>query len=240
MTVDLGSRAIRLTPDAEAPHPVRVVIADPDPLARRAVRDAFGAIVSIEVVGDVSSGATLLEVTRAEEPAIVLCEASLGDMTAVEAIRRLREEAPDVRVVVFTVQADEDLALAALRAGACGILPKSTAAEQLARALVGVTTGEAAISRRLTMRLVECVRSVPAGLAGMRPIKSSLSPREWEVLDHIAGGASTEEVARRLVLTEDTVYSHLKSIMRKLGVHTRSDAVAAAERLRWPSSIERS
>jgi DNA-binding NarL/FixJ family response regulator len=82
------------------------------------------------------------------------------------------------------------------------------------------------------MHLIEIVRRTTETGAGLRPVKSVLTSREWEVLDLMCAGASTREIAESLFLSEDTVYSHSKSILRKLGVHSRTEAVLAAERLR--------
>ena len=90
--------------------------------------------------------------------------------------------------------------------------------------------GEAAISRRLALRLIERVRHMPAG--GLRPIQGPLTPREWEIVDLLAPGHTTDDIAAALVISTETVRSHVKSIMRKLEVHSRRDARAAAERLR--------
>ena len=99
----------------------------------------------------------------------------------------------------------------------------------------GVRRGEAAVSRAMTRRLIERFRRAPDGSSGLRPIKSPLTAREWEVIDLLKPGHSPDEVAEALVLSPETVRSHVKNIMRKLEVHSRADAVAAAERLRSPA-----
>ena len=104
----------------------------------------------------------------------------------------------------------------------------------MARALRSVATGEAAVSRALTNHLVELLRTTAENGSGMRPVKSPLTTREWEVLDLICAGNSTREISGKLFLSEDTVYSHTKSILRKLGVHSRVEAVAVAGLLRQP------
>ena len=119
-----------------------------------------------------------------------------------------------------------------LRAGATGFLSKEVDIDILPRALTGALDGEAVISRKLSRQLVDQIRRMPEGTTGMRPVKSPLTPREWEVVDQLCEEKSTAEIADALVLSTETVRSHVKSILRKLNVSSREEAVAAAQAMR--------
>ena len=215
---------------------LRLVLADPDPLSRRVVREALEATAGVGIVAEATDGVEAAELALQHRPDVVLAEAGLRRLDGIALVRRIREQAPEIRTVLFTVDPDEELTLRALRAGANGVLSKDMRLESIGRALLGVKHGEAAISRHLALALIEQFRHIPEGFAGMRPVRSPLTPREWEVLDLVSTGATTHEIAAALVLTEDTVYSHVKSILRKLGVHTRAEAVALVESLRQPGT----
>jgi two-component system, NarL family, response regulator LiaR len=119
-----------------------------------------------------------------------------------------------------------------LRAGAVGYLSKNLDVDVLPQALDGALKGEAAISRRLSMKLIEQLRRVPEASTGMRPVKSPLTAREWEVVDLLYEGRTTDEIADALVLSTETVRSHIKNLMRKLGARTRGEAVELAHQAR--------
>jgi DNA-binding NarL/FixJ family response regulator len=217
---------------AESDGPLRVIIADDDPLARRVVRDALQA-AGLVVIAEASDGREALELARHYRPDVVLMDVVMPEMDGISATRRLTEDAPEIKVVMLTISDDEDLWLLGLRAGAKGFLKKDALdIESLPRILRAVKCGEAAISRHLTARLIDHVRQSPAPGLGVRPVKSTLTTREWEVLDLLCAGRSTEEIAGEFVLSEETVRSHIKNVMRKLGVRSRGEAVVVAMRMR--------
>lgn len=213
---------------------LRVIICDDDPLVRRLIRDAL-QLAGITVIAEAANGREALELTRFYHPEVVLMDVVMPGMDGVEATRRITTEVPETRVVMLTGSGDDELALLGLRAGAVGYLTKDISVPAIPRALRGAIAGEAAISRHLSMKLIERLRMVPETGVGSRPVRSVLTPREWEVLDLLCSGESTEVIADGLVLSTETVRSHVKNILRKLGVRSREEAVALADNLRSPS-----
>jgi DNA-binding NarL/FixJ family response regulator len=220
---------------AEAPSS-RVVIADSSAEVRRSVRDALqsGGFV---VAAGAADGTEALELITYYRPEVAVIDVDLPGVTGPELIVRLVEDAPEVSVLVFSDSDDEPTQLEAFRVGASGFVSKRWGPQAVANAARGILRGEAAVSRALAMKLVERLR-VPEPGVGLRPVKSDLTPREWEVVDLVAEGQGTKEIAERLVLSEDTVYTHIKHILRKLDVHTRDEAVAAVNRMRAGGSGE--
>jgi DNA-binding NarL/FixJ family response regulator len=212
---------------------LRVIIADDDPLVRRLVREALQES-GVVVVADASDGREAVELVRHYKPDFVVMDAVMPAMDGIEATRRISALAPGTRVVLLTGSEDDDLGIVGLRAGAVGYLTKDLPVESIAEALRGVQAGEAAISPGLSMRLIQHLQSGPEPGIGVRAVRSPLTPREWEVLDLLCVRLGTEEIADELVLSLETVRSHIKNILRKLGVRSREEAVALASRLRGP------
>ena len=214
-----------------AEAPLRVIVADDDPLARRVVRDALEA-GGIVVVAEATTGREAIELSLYYKPDVVLMDLVMPDGDGIHATRRILAREPGLEVVILTSSDDDDVGLVGLRAGASGFLNKRAGVDALPRALRGAAAGEAVVSRRLTMRLVDSMRRARTDGAGVRPVRSRLTPREWEVLDLLCAGQSTDDIADTLVLSSETVRSHIKNLLRKLGVRSREAAVEEARRMR--------
>jgi len=211
--------------------PLRVIIADDDPLARRMLRDLLQE-AGMRVVAEAPDGREAVELACYYRPDVVVMDLIMPGVDGLAATRQIAESAPDVKVVILTSSEDDDVGMMTLYAGAVGFLSKDVGAEALAQALRHVHQGEAVISRRMTARLLEELRKTPRDGSGLRPVRSPLTSREWEVLDLLCQQRSTDAIAEELVVSVETVRSHVKSVLRKLGVRSRQEAVAQASRLR--------
>jgi two-component system, NarL family, response regulator LiaR len=207
------------------------IVADDDAFARRVIKEVLER-AGIRVVEEVNDGRRAVESARTHRPDILLMDVLMPGLDGIAATREIVEEHPEQVVVLLTHAANDDLGVMGLRAGAAGFLAKDVDLKALPRALTGAMEGQAAISRNLAMRLIEQLRHVPAGGRGLRPVASPLTAREWEVLDLLCEQRSTREIAEALVLSPETVRTYIKTILRKLGVRSRSEAVAEALRLR--------
>ncbi len=213
----------------------RVVIGDSDPLVRRVIKSALQH-AKIAVLADVATGSEAVSAVRQHGPELVLLNVRMPEIDGIEVTRKIRRFDPSIKVVLWTEDEDYELGIQGLQAGACGYLSKDVELPALPRALWGLRQGEAAISRQLTMQLIDHLHRGSLGGGGLRPIRSDLTGRQWEVLDLMYQGHSTDEIADDLVLSNETVRSHIKGIYRKLGVRSRADAIAAVSRLREPEA----
>ena len=211
--------------------PLRVIIADDDALARRVLRDALQAD-GVVVIADAADGREAVELAVHYKPDVIVMDVSMPHMDGLEATRTIVGRLPGTKIVMLTASDDLELGLVALRAGAVGFMSKTSPPESLPQALRAARAGEAVVSRRMTMALVDLVRRVRDDGAGMRPVRSPLTAREWEVLDLLCEGQSTDGVADALFLSDETVRSHVKNILRKLGVRSRQEAIERAHEMR--------
>jgi NarL family two-component system response regulator LiaR len=216
---------------ARAATALRVLIVDRDPLVRRVIRDALAGH-SISVVAEAGDGREAVKLASQHRPDVVLMDVVLPELDGPTVIRRIVSASPLVRVIVFTAAKNADAGIAALKAGASGYVGKDVELSTLPRIISAVARGEAAVSRDFVSVLIDRLRAAPEGNVGLRPVRSPLTPREWEVLDMLCAGFTMDEITDTLVLSSETVRSHVQRAMRKLGVHSREAALEAAGRLR--------
>jgi DNA-binding NarL/FixJ family response regulator len=214
---------------ADNGSPTRIVVVDGDPLARTATRDAIAAQEGLEVIGEAASTDAALKVCAAVAPAVVVVELDVAEDHGRRLVAALAALPSAPRVLPFSHLDAGQVLVDTLRAGACGFVPKESGTEALVASLHAVLRGEVALTRLDTMRVVEVLRRARPRSTGMRPVRSTLTTREWEIFDLIVAGDTTRQMADRLVVSEATVYSHVKSILRKLGVHSRAEAIAAVQ-----------
>jgi NarL family two-component system response regulator LiaR len=229
--VEQHAASTRFGGGSTSTDPLKVIIADDDAFVRRLVKGALQA-EGIIVIAEASNGRDAVELTLHYEPDAVLMDVVMPGVDGITATRQILTATPDQAVILLTGSVDDELGLLGLRAGAAGFLTKDQPVEALTRALRAVSRGEAAISRHLATRLVEYLRAVPERQTAMRPVLSPLTTREWEVLALIEEKRSNSEIADSLVVSMATVRSHVKSILRKLDVRSREEAVHVAARMR--------
>jgi DNA-binding NarL/FixJ family response regulator len=220
--------------ESQAPYESRArraVVADDDPFARRTICQVLQE-AGIEVLAEAANGAQAIELARSHRPDLVLLDVEMPEVDGIAATRRIVAERPEQLVILISGRDDDDLAVLGLRVGAKGYLSKHIALDAFKRAILGAFEGEAAVSRTLMRRVIEQLALVPQVGAGFRPIHSPLTRREWEVLDLICDGKSTEEMARAFVVSEETIRSHVKRILSKLGVNSRQQAAASVRQMR--------
>lgn len=196
---------------------IRLLLVDDHPVVRDGLRGAFAADPDVEVVGEASNGSEALALVASTEVDVVLMDLRMPGMGGVEAITRLRQTHPQVRVLVLTTFDTDSDVLPAIEAGATGYLLKDTPRDELLRAVRAAHRGEAVLSPSVAERLMGHVR---------RPPQEQLSTRELEVLRLVAAGVTNRVAARTLSISEATVKTHLLHIYAKLGVRDRASAVA--------------
>jgi len=203
----------------------RVLIVDDHPLTR----DALSALLtqhSFSVVGEAADGEQAIEAARSLQPDLILLDLTMPGLDGLQALPRLRDAAPGCEVVMLTASVAEENLLASIRAGAAGYLLKTEPPERIVEFLRGAANGDAALSGSIARRLLEKVREGRDGNGGVPDlIAQALSAREVEVLLLLDEHLGTDQIAARLYISEHTVRSHVKSLMRKLGVSSRRKAL---------------
>jgi two-component system, NarL family, response regulator LiaR len=207
------------------PDPIRVLIVDDHSVVREGLRAFLELQDGFEVVGEAADGEEAIVSASRLRPNVILMDLVMPQLGGVAAMRRLREEVPDARVIVLTSFLDDDKLLPALRAGAAGYLLKNAEPQELARAVRAAHSGEAVLDPVVAARLVETL----AAADGQEPL-DRLTPREREVLVLVGRGFSNKRIAKELGIAEKTVKTHVGHVLAKLGVTDRTQAAVVAVR----------
>ena len=223
----------------ETAAPVRVLIADDQKIVREGLVSLLSLLPGIDVVGAATDGDDAVRQALSLRPDVVLMDLNMPRCNGVQATEQLRDRQPGTRVVVLTTYADDEWVFAALQAGARGFLTKDAGAEEIRRAIATVASGDAQLDPSVQRRLLDALASGqrlavagqpaparPAPAAAPRP--DELTPREAEVLRHIAAGLSNTEIAAALYVTEATVKTHINHIFTKTSLRDRAQLVRYA------------
>jgi DNA-binding NarL/FixJ family response regulator len=202
----------------------RILIVDDHPLTR----DALSGLLAqhgFDVVGLAAGGEEAIAMAGSLQPDLVLLDLSMPEMDGLDALPRLREASPAAEVVVLTASEDEANLLGAIKGGAAGYLLKTEPPERIVAFLRGVAQGEAALSGAVARRLLDQVRQGGARTVVPEEVAQAVTARELEVLLLLDRHLGTDEIAQRLFISEHTVRSHVKSLLSKLGVSSRREAL---------------
>ncbi|AYG05524.1 response regulator [Gryllotalpicola protaetiae] len=182
----------------------------------------------IEVVGEASDGADAVALARRARPDVVLMDVRMPGSDGIAATAAIAAELPETRVLVLTTFDLDEYAFGALRAGASGFLLKDARPDELLAAIRAVAAGDAAVSPRITRRMIELFGAQLPGEGGTSDAAAALTPREREILVAIGRGLSNTEIATELFLTESTVKTHVGRVLAKLALRDRVHAVIFA------------
>lgn len=205
---------------------INILIVDDQSLFREGLRTLLEVQPDFEVVGEASNGEEALRLAVMTNPSVVLMDLRMPVMDGVTATRRLRETLPACKVIVLTTFDDDEFVFEGLRAGAVGYLLKDVSSEKLFEAIRSASRGEYFLLPSITAKVMaEFSRMARPPRMSDAVLSSALSVRELEVLRLVATGASNKEIADTLVIAEGTVKNHLTSILAKLEVRDRMQAV---------------
>lgn len=210
-----------------ARSPIRMVVVDDHNLFREGLVAIIRSEPEIQVIGQAGTVREAVELVRSMDPDIVLMDFSLPDGTGVDATREILQERPKCKIVFLTMSEEDENLFAAIRGGAKGYLLKNMQPKKLVAAIKSVHQGESALSRSMTMRLMEELARTKAPEHRGDP---TLTRRELEILRELASGYSNAEIAARLVVAENTVKYHVHSILGKLGLSDRREAADYARK----------
>ena len=205
---------------------IRILIADDHAIVRKGLRTLITSEPGMEVVGEAADGIEAVQKARSLQPDVILMDMVMPRQTGLEAIQEIKEENPEIRILVITSFAEDDQVFPAIKAGALGYLLKDSSPEQLLQAIYDVHRGESSLHPTIALKLIRELKR-PSDLP---PTAEPLTEREVQVLRLVARGMTNQEMAEELVISERTVANHVGSILSKLHLANRTQAALYALR----------
>lgn len=205
---------------------MRVLIVDDHSLFRDGISSLLQA-AGFDVVGGAGNGQEAIAAALRLRPELILMDVSMPEMSGIEAARHIKAQLPEVKIVMLTVSDDDRVLIDAVKAGASGYLLKSLDSTEFVAMLEGVQRGESAMQRQTMSRLLDSLSDFS------RETTIELTVRELELLKWVAQGYSNKAIAQEMSISPNTVKYHMKSVLQKLGVQNRAEAVATAIRAGW-------
>ena len=215
-------------------NPIRVLLADDHALVRAGISALLQSLSEIEVVAEVGDGREALRLIEALQPDVVLMDIAMPGLNGLEAAARIAKEFPRVRVIILSMHENEEYVLRALRAGAVGYLLKGARISELELAITSVARGETylspAASKHVVLDYIQRAGEMPASAERVPQLPERLTPRQRQILQMIAAGRTTKEIAQRLDISVKTVEMHRAQLMDRLGIHDIAGLVRYAIR----------
>ncbi|MDX1521816.1 MAG: response regulator transcription factor [Anaerolineae bacterium] len=209
---------------------LRILLVDDHVIFRKGIASLLSARSDMTVVGEAGDGIEAVQMAKETKPEMILMDVNMPRRGGLETLVILKEEMPDVKVVMLTVSDEDDVLFEAVKRGANGYLLKNLEPQQLYDMLKGVRQGEAAISGSMASKILQEYRHSDSNASSQEQSPDELTPREIDVLEQIVTGATNKEIAEALHITENTVKIHLRNILEKLHVQNRIQAAVHAVR----------
>jgi DNA-binding NarL/FixJ family response regulator len=210
---------------------IRLIIADDHELFRRGLRMVLEDEPDIEVIGEAGDGEGAVKLASDLVPDVVVMDVRMPGMSGIDATQRIKEELPHTAILMLTISDEEDDLYEAIKAGASGYLLKEISIDEIGNAVRSVQGGQSLISPSMASKLLNEFASMVKKEEEKQHVPvPRLTPREMEVLQHVAQGMNNREIAKALFISENTVKNHVRNILEKLHLHSRMEAVVYAVR----------